>query len=230
MKGVEGLAVTDAINQRFGECQSGTPKAGDTQKQRNDHPVKRSYCACLFLCLTTTFLLSQSNPVPQVKQTGSFVSQITASQPINGPVAARETVRAQEPAGLGFAPVVTYESGGSQAVSVAVADVNGDGRPDVVVANNCASSGCNNGVVSVLLGNGDGTFQTAVTYGSGGSYAISVSLADVNGDGRPDIVVANTNNCAGCNNGSVSVLLGNGDGTFQTAVTYPARADKIPTQ
>jgi hypothetical protein len=53
----------------------------------------------------------------------------------------------------------------------AVADVNRDGKLDLVVANSCISvSSCvNGGVVSVLLGNGDGTFQPAVTYGSGGS-------------------------------------------------------------
>ena len=45
--------------------------------------------------------------------------------------------------------------------------------------------------VGVLLGNGDGTFQTAVTYGSGGYYAYSVAVADVNGDGKPDLLVAN---------------------------------------
>ena len=48
-----------------------------------------------------------------------------------------------------------------------------------------------NGTVGVLLGNGDGTFQTAVTYGSGGYWANSVAVADVNGDGKPDLLVAN---------------------------------------
>ena len=88
--------------------------------------------------------------------------------------------------------MVTYDSGGYEAQSVAVADVNGDGKPDLVVANLCASSDCTNGgVVGVLLGNGDGTFQAAVSYGSGGQDAESVAVADVNGDGKPDLVVAN---------------------------------------
>ncbi len=113
-----------------------------------------------------------------------------------------------------FQPVVTYDSGGYEAQSVAVADVNGDGKPDLVVANACASSNCTGGgVVGVLLGKGDGTFQAAVSYGSGGQDAESVAVADVNGDGKPDLIVAN-------GNGSVGVLLGNGDGTFQAAMSY----------
>src|SRR5205807_1420879 len=76
---------------------------------------------------------------------------------------------------LSFLPAVTYDSGAAFAVSVAVADVNGDGMADLVVAN-CAptgATGCGgttgpNGLIGVLLGNGDGTFQSAVTYDSGG--------------------------------------------------------------
>jgi hypothetical protein len=117
-----------------------------------------------------------------------------------------------------FQPAVTYSSGGGGPISVAVADVNGDGNPDVLVAN----SGSN--TVGVLLGNGDGTFQPPVTYGSGGCNASSVAVADVNGDGKPDLLVTNwTSNCVN-GDGTVAVLLGNGDGTFQTAVPYDAGA------
>jgi hypothetical protein len=120
-----------------------------------------------------------------------------------------------------FQAAVTYSSGGWYALSVAVADVNGDGKPDLVVANHCASNNCPNGAVSVLLGNGDGTFQTAVAYGSRGTGPFSVAVGDLNGDGKPDLVVANCGSSGSeCGNGNVGVLLGNGDGTFQTAVTY----------
>ena len=122
-----------------------------------------------------------------------------------------------------FQPVVSYGSGGNQAYTVAVADVDGDGKPDLVVANTCVyeCGSYKDGLVGVLLGNGDGTFQTAITYDSGGYVADSVAVADVNGDGKPDVVVANQ--CPSdesCNNGLVGVLLGNGDGTFQTVVSY----------
>jgi hypothetical protein len=122
-----------------------------------------------------------------------------------------------------FQAAGTYGSGGYEAGSIAVADVNGDGNPDLVLANFCAdSNNCVSGVVSVMLGNGDGTFQAAVTYGSGGWGAYSVAVADVNGDGKPDLLV--TNDCAddsgNCTIGTVGVLLGNGDGTFRAAVSY----------
>jgi hypothetical protein len=120
-----------------------------------------------------------------------------------------------------FQTAVNYASGASSATSVAVGDVNGDGKADLLVAG-CVSINSNcTGEVGVLLGNGDGTFQTAVTYDSGGYNATSVAVADLNGDGKPDLVVANAcvsiSNCA---NGTIGVLLNNGDGTFQTAVTY----------
>src|SRR5215469_12740269 len=101
-------------------------------------------------------------------------------------------VLAQSSRAQNFAPALTYDSGGPSASSVAVADVNRDGKLDLLVANQCVSlNNCNTGSVSVLLGNGDGTFQTAVSYGSGGLDAHSVAVADLNGDGKPDLVVAN---------------------------------------
>jgi hypothetical protein len=123
-----------------------------------------------------------------------------------------------------FQPAVTYGSGGDEPLSVAVADVNGDHKPDLVVANQCTSFGCSpdpRGLVGILLGNGDGTFQPAVSYASGGDHAASIAVTDVNGDGKPDLLVANL--CVDCQNdstGVVGVLLGNGNGTFQQAVTY----------
>jgi hypothetical protein len=94
-----------------------------------------------------------------------------------------------------------------------VADVNGDGRLDVVTANPGSSD------VSVLLGNGDGTFQTPQRFAVGGG-PVSVAVADVNGDGRLDLVTANAYGTNGA--GDVSVLLGAGDGTFQAEQRFGA--------
>jgi uncharacterized repeat protein (TIGR03803 family) len=116
-----------------------------------------------------------------------------------------------------FQPAVTYNSGGTIAYSIAVADVNRDGKPDLLVANGCPVSGCGigNGVVGVLLGNGDGTFQPAMTYDSGEILPSSLALADVNGDGKLDLLVANSP-YGGLFLDVVSLLIGNGNGTFQT--------------
>ena len=147
---------------------------------------------------------------------------VLANQCVSSPCASEGAVDVLLGNGDGtFQTAVAYYSGGYGLVSVATADVNGDGKPDLLVANLCASSSsCGNGSVGILLGNGDGTFQAAVTYSSGGQNSASLTVFDVNGDGKPDLLVANSCASATCNNGTVSVLIGNGDGTFQTAVTY----------
>ena len=92
------------------------------------------------------------------------------------------TAFAQSPPPVSFFAAGTFGAG-SDPLSVAVGDFNGDGKPDLAVAN----SGSNN--VSVLLGNGDGTFQAAVNYGAG-TEPYSVAVGDFNGDGKPDLAVA----------------------------------------
>jgi Bacterial Ig-like domain (group 3)/FG-GAP-like repeat len=188
---------------------------------------------CGLAILVSALMLAQSNSGPVINQPNGIVSSIPRLPARklfkHGRTAgsrAAATLVTPQGSGLNFAPTVSYPSGSLYTNSVAVGDVNGDGKPDLVVANNCLSySSCSSAGVSVLLGNGDGTFQTAVTYGAGVYEAQSVALADVNGDGKLDILVTNYCTVAGnegCTNtaGTVGVLLGNGDGTFQTAVFY----------
>ncbi len=110
-----------------------------------------------------------------------------------------------------FQPGVNYATGGSN--SIIAADFNNDGNLDLAVGGPYLSTGA---VVSVLLGNGDGTFKPYVSASVPGVGTVVVAAGDLNGDGKLDLVAATAMNTQG----GVDVLLGNGDGTFQTAVTY----------
>jgi hypothetical protein len=115
--------------------------------------------------------------------------------------------------GNGFQSVVNYGVGSGPSL-VAIGDFNGDGKADLAVTN------FTSGNVSVLLGNGDGTFKPSVNFAVGINPS-SVAIGDFNGDGKADLVVANTAN----GQGNLSVLLGNGDGTFQSAASLSSAAN-----
>ena len=105
-----------------------------------------------------------------------------------------------------FQPQQAYGTGASPA-AVASGDFNGDGFPDLAIANLFDNT------VSVLLGNGDGTFQPQQVLAAG-MRPVAVAIGDFNGDGFADLAIANQGDS------TVSVMLGNGDGTFQPALTY----------
>jgi hypothetical protein len=110
---------------------------------------------------------------------------------------------------------------GREPASVAVGDFNGDGKPDLAIANEVDST------ISVLLGNGDGTFKpqvvytTALQFDSAYQYSRPQSLiiGDFNGDHKLDLAIAGQT--------AVSVLLGNGDGAFQTHLDSGAGGDSL---
>jgi hypothetical protein len=94
---------------------------------------------------------------------------------------------------------------------LAVADFNGDGKPDVLEEGT--------GTLLVLLGNGDGTFQAPISTDSGADLT-AIAAGDLNGDGKADVV--------GVFNGSMLVYLSKGDGTFAAGVPYSLGTTLLP--
>jgi hypothetical protein len=107
---------------------------------------------------------------------------------------------------------------GTAPVSIATGDFNGDGTIDLAVVNEGDST------VSILLGKSDGTFAPQVTYATG-LGPLAIATGDFNGDGNLDLAVTN-GNCVVtkvgliCDVRTVSILLGNGDGTFRPHFDY----------
>jgi Ca2+-binding RTX toxin-like protein len=110
-----------------------------------------------------------------------------------------------------FQPATTLAVGNTPK-SVTAADLTNDGTIDLVVTNGGAPTNQNpSHTISILMGNGDGTFQPQEVV-SVGSNPYDAVVADFNGDGIPDLAVANRSDS------TVSVMLGNGNGTFQPAM------------
>lgn len=103
---------------------------------------------------------------------------------------------------------------GVGAISVAIGDLNGDGRPDLATANYYGNS------VSVLLGNGAGGFGAHTDFAVG-IEPYSVVIGDMNGDGKPDLAAANGDD------NTVSVLMGDGAGGFGARTDYATGSDPI---
>jgi hypothetical protein len=127
-----------------------------------------------------------------------------------------------------FHAVAASPATGDAPISIATGDFNGDGKPDLAVANSYVDT-LEPGSVTILLGVGDGTFTPGAATLATGYLPDSVAVGDFNGDGKADLVTANSlGNAAVVQNGigigTATVFLGNGDGTFTTAAS-PAAGD-----
>ncbi|CAF1488730.1 unnamed protein product, partial [Adineta steineri] len=121
--------------------------------------------------------------------------------------------------GTGTFPTQVFYTTGCASVpySVAVGDFNGDGKIDIVTANEGTSN------IAILVNNGDGTFVAQATYTTGaGSTPYGVAVGDFYPDGKIDIVTANE----GANN--IGIFLNTGTGTFATQVTYATGTASTP--
>ncbi len=164
------------------------------------------------ISLTTTFVSAQklTAAVPDSFVAAVGLGSITVVSPTSRisnvvyfPVASAE-------AGTTFpATASSTVSVGSGPTGIVTADFNGDGKLDLAVAN------MNDGTVTILLGNGDGTFTVKSTP-SAGSGANWIAVGDFNEDGKLDLAVANSGSSG---SGGVTILLGNGDGTFTTGAS-----------
>ncbi|MBL8173918.1 MAG: VCBS repeat-containing protein [Bryobacterales bacterium] len=112
---------------------------------------------------------------------------------------------------------------GARVSFLAAGDVNGDGKPDLIAGGSEPTSGSNSNLPTMFLaGNGDGTFQAAANI-NGATGANQALLADVSGDGKLDLVTTRYGEFNSTTNpGAVAVFTGNGNGTFQNAVSYSA--------
>src|SRR5262249_29118093 len=120
-----------------------------------------------------------------------------------------------------FGPAVNYEVG-SSVQGIAVADANEDGNLDIISADECGDDpACRAGTVSVLLGIGDGSFKPRLTFAEG-LFPLSVAVGDFDRDGHADLAIANPcgTDPTCVSPGGVGIMLGNGDGTFQSVVNY----------
>jgi hypothetical protein len=182
-------------------------------------------CLLLLLCLTldaeTAKAQSFSNPAtysvgdnPNGGASGDFNGDNKPDLAIGNVLNKNVSVLLNKGDGT-FNNAVNYETDFNPE-SVTTGDFNGDGKLDLAVGNFYGGF-TSSGNISILLGNGNGTFQTAVNYDA--SSPISLKAADLNADGKLDLAAASwTANKA-------SVLLGNGDGTFQAVTTYTAGSE-----
>jgi uncharacterized protein (TIGR03437 family) len=118
---------------------------------------------------------------------------------------------------------LTFDAGISPR-GITATDLNGDGKPDLAIANSGSSS------LSILLNTGESGFAPAAPVSLVSFVPNSMVAADLNADGKTDLVVVGTNSGLTTQSGGILILLGNGDGTFRAPVAVPNSSGAISVQ
>jgi hypothetical protein len=176
--------------------------------------------------LVTTFV--SSSQLTAIVLDTNIASAGTASVTVTNPGPSRPSNSVFLPVGPPPALSVSYANatnspiflGGNSVtpnfpISVIAGDFNGDGKIDLAMGTNGLVGGDHASFLTVMLGNGNGTFTTVPSMPPLGSNPGGILVADFNGDGKLDVATANFNG------NNVNVLLGNGDGTFTAASGSP---------
>jgi len=202
--------------------------------------------------VNVTGTYSTSTAIAATGSTGDYTLTATVSGLVNASTVAGPTgsvsfedtnnsdlVLAMDALGTATSPALSFlnpnatdPATGYEPASVAVGDFNGDGIPDLAVVNRSDNT------VTILLGQGDGTFEEAtssnVTTAKGSASPIAmgykptfIAVGDLNGDGIPDLAV--TNGCGSdftCKSGTMTVFLGQGDGRFAVTSAQMSSAEE----
>ncbi len=160
---------------------------------------------------TTTYVsatqLTADIPSSDLAIAGTFPITVFNPTPGGGTSSPQTfTVNNPPPPPFNINPAVSYQSGAFP-FSIVTADFNNDTKPDLITTNSQKT-------ISLLTGNGDGTFSTQILTNDLGSDSISMVTTDFNNDGRPDLAAANYGTFQ---SGNIVILLGNGNGTFTSA-------------